>query len=353
MKKILVTGAGGSATHNFVDSLRIAEEDFYIVGVDVKPHHIELTDLNKRYLIPNVTDREYLKKLNKIIKKEKIQFIHPQPDPEVSFISKNRKKISAKTFLPSHKSISKCQNKIGLVNVLRSNKISTGESFLVGNEKNLKKTLVDVLRRHKKVWLRAIKGAGSKASLPVVNYEQAKAWIEYWKKMKGVSYEDFMITEFLPGKEFAFQSIWKDGELITSMARQRMEYFYGHLTPSGQTSTPSVAVTVHRKDVNEIGTMAVKAVDKNASGIFCVDMKENKEDVPCVTEINAGRFFTTSNFFARAGSNMPYYYIKLAFGEKIPKLPTYDPIPKDWYWVRMADMGFKLVKGGKWTSKKI
>jgi carbamoyl-phosphate synthase large subunit len=171
--------------------------------------------------------------------------------------------------------------------------------------------------------------------------------------MKGLKYSDFMVCEFLPGKEFAFQSIWKDGEIITSQARERMEYVFGNLTPSGQSSSPSIAKTVHRNDVNKIATEAVKTIDKKATGIFCVDMKENKQGVPSITEINCGRFFTTSNFFSTAGSNMPYFYIKMAYGEKLPNLPKYNAIPKGWYWIRTIDMGCKLIKGEKWTSKKL
>jgi len=353
MKRILVTGAGGSAAKNFIESLRLSPEKFYIVGIDIKPYHLELTDLDASYIVPSVTDQNYLKKLIYLIDKEKIDLVHPQPDPEVLFLSRNRNKVKAKLFLPKRKSIEVCQNKMKLISLLSQKKVPVGESFLVINEKVLLVAMKSLLKNGHKVWLRAIRGAGSRASLPVKSVKQAQFWIDYWSEMKGIGYGDFMATEFLPGKEFAFQSIWMKGKLITSQARERIEYLYGNLTPSGQTSTPSVARTVHREDVNEIATKAVLAVDTHATGVFCVDLKENKKSIPCVTEINAGRFFTTSNFFSEAGSNMPYYYVKMAFREKLPKLPKYNPIPENWYWVRMVDMGYKLVKNGKWKSKNI
>ena len=34
MKRILVTGAGGSPSANFIRSLRAADEEYYIVGTD-------------------------------------------------------------------------------------------------------------------------------------------------------------------------------------------------------------------------------------------------------------------------------------------------------------------------------
>ena len=96
----------------------------------------------------------------------------------------------------------------------------------------------------------------------------------------------------------------------------------------------------------------MKTIDNNASGIFCVDIKTDKNDKVKITEINAGRFFTTSYFFSKAGSNMPYAYIKFGLGEKekISKV-KFNSVPKDYYWVRNVDMGYKLIKD-KWKFKK-
>jgi carbamoyl-phosphate synthase large subunit len=114
--------------------------------------------------------------------------------------------------------------------------------------------------------------------------------------------------------------------------------------PSGQSSTPTIAKSVHNNTVNLVAYHGILALDPKATGIFCVDLKENEEGVPCITEINAGRFFTTSNFFAEAGSNMPYYYVKMAYGEEIPDLPQFNAVPEGLYWVRGMDMEQVMVK---------
>jgi len=353
MKRIIVTGAGGPAASNFIKSLRMAPEKFYIIGIDINHYHLELSDVEKTYIVPPISSPNYLKILNWLIKKEKIELVHPQPDPEVAFLSENREKINAKMFLPFKNTIRICQNKIETYNILQKNSVPVGKSYFINTEKDLKIAFKKISKSNDKVWLRATRGAGFRASLPVRSFGHARIWIDYWKKMKGIGYGDFMVTEFLPGKEFAFQSLWKDGKLITSQARERIEYLFGNITPSGQTSTPSVARTVHRDDVNRIATNSIKAIDSKATGVFCIDLKENKKGIPCVTEINAGRFFTTSNFFSEAGFNMPYFYVKMAFGEKLPRLEKYNPLPENLFWIRQVDMGYKLIKGKKWRSKKI
>lgn len=353
MKRMLVTGAGGSAGINFIDCLRMVHEKMYIVGTDVNKWHLELPDMDKRYLVPRSAETNYIDKLNQIIETEGIEFVHPQPDVEVKIISENRTKIDAITFLPDKNTIEICQNKMRLNDILGKNNIPAPKAFLIKDKKSLSKAINELKEEHEKIWIRATKGAGARAALPIKEEEHGKMWIDYWEKMRGLTYGDFMACEFLPGKEFAFQSVWKDGELITSLARERLEYIFGELTPSGQSSSPSVARSIHRNDINEIATNAILAVDKNATGIFCVDMKENENSVPCITEINAGRFFTTSNFFAKLGINMPYIYIKLAYKERLPDLQKHNAAPEGYYWIRLMDKGPILVRDGEWKTIKI
>jgi len=350
MKRILITGAGGNAAQNFIRSLRMAEENFYIVGTDTSPIHMECTDLEARYILPRFTDPEYLTKLNRIIQKEQVELIHPQPDVEVGFITQYRDKINAKSFLPSLEAIEICHDKTKTNECLKSHGVSVPHSVHVDSMEALPDLFYDLKRLFDIVWVRATRGAGSKAALPVKTLDQARNWIKYWIDMKGMTASDFMISEFLPGKEYAFQSLWHEGKLITSMARERVEYMFGNLMPSGQSSSPSIAKTVQRNDVNEVAVKSILAVDPKPHGVFCVDMKENSAATPCVTEINLGRFFTTSNFFSQAGSNMPYYYVQLAFGEKLPQLPQYNALEADLYWVRGVDREPRLFQGTKWSA---
>ena len=88
MKRILVTGAGGSAASNFVASLRLAPEPFYVVGVDVSPYHLELADVDARHLVPRSDAPNYLETLNDLITREGVEFVHAQPDAEVALLAR-------------------------------------------------------------------------------------------------------------------------------------------------------------------------------------------------------------------------------------------------------------------------
>ena len=101
MKKVLVTGSGGPAGINFVNSLRYSKEKMYLIGADVNKYHLEWPDVDERYILPRFTDVNYLSKLNELIEKTGAELVHPQPDGEVRVISENREKINAITFLPA------------------------------------------------------------------------------------------------------------------------------------------------------------------------------------------------------------------------------------------------------------
>ena len=75
--------------------------------------------------------------------------------------------------------------------------------------------------------------------------------------------------------------------------------------------------------------------------------------MPYPTEINAGRFFTTSYFFTKAGNNMPHIYVKMAFDEDIPPMSKYNSLPAGLYWIRHIDAPAVLRKDGDWRSKHI
>jgi len=351
-KTILVTGAGGSAGYNFIDSLKLVPKTYTVIGVDTNREHLALSNADHKYLVPpNSQPQAYIEALNTIIDRHHVQLIHPQPDVEVAFIAKHQKELHAPVFLPSPETIEKCHNKFQAAAIFQNNKVPVPRSFLLNKKSDVKKALEELQKGNDqaKVWIRAIRGAGSKAALPVTTVDQALSWIAYWDKTHAIGLGDFMAAEYLPGKEYAFQSVWQNGQLLVSQARERCEYVFGNLTPSGQTSSPSVARTVHHEGVNDVATRAVRAVDPQATGIFCVDLKENTAGQPCLLEINPGRFFTTSNFFSTAGCNMPHYYIQLALGEKTDDtFQPYNNLEPDLYWLRIIDMGYKLIRQNDW-----
>jgi carbamoyl-phosphate synthase large subunit len=71
--------------------------------------------------------------------------------------------------------------------------------------------------------------------------------------------------------------------------------------------------------------------------VFSVDLKENAAGVPCITEINAGRFSSGTNILDLTGKhNMAVTYVRLGLGEAVGIRDEYD-VAVDYYMLRDLD----------------
>jgi len=363
LKRILVTGAGGPASTNVIKSLRLAPEPFYIVGCDINKYRQYLHFADSFYLVPRATDEDYIQAIKKIIKEEEIEFIFPQPDIEVQIIGAHRDELGAMTFLPAQETIINCQDKwlsfekwkaagVPVPPTIELNKLfEEGAGTQIFYRRSLEEFMSQIKPPY---WIRGTKGAGGTGSTKADNIQTIENWVQYWRA-RGSDW-NFIISEYLPGRNIGWHSIWKDGQLLVSATRERLEYIYPYLSPSGITGTPTVQKTIWDEKVNDIGQRSVLAVDKNFTGLACVDLKEDKNGIPNPTEINPGRMFTTSLFFSKASQevwgdwrvNFPYINVRLGYDELIPyyeteKFHKFNALPPELYYIRHMDMGEKIV----------
>jgi biotin carboxylase len=341
---VLLLGAGGSAAANVLDALRRASTSYRVIGADASAVNLHLSRADERIVIPRASEPEYADAVLAAVERYGCDVVHPQPDADVLEIASMRDAIPAATYLPDDAVLELAADKLEFNSRLRDAGVPVPEAMPFWEIDDVAPAIAELLAAHDRVWVRARTGAGGRASLPVRTGAQAEAWVRWWIEERGLPASDFMASEFLPGREFAYQSVWQDGELVAGQLRERLEYLYGHLTPSGQTSTPAVARTVNEPAVDELAQHAIGAIDPEPRGAYCVDIKASGGGAAKVTEINAGRFFTTSNFFAAAGLNMPDMLVRCALGERPPRSGS-SPLPPDLFWIRMVDMGYALVPG--------
>jgi carbamoyl-phosphate synthase large subunit len=329
MKRILITGAGGGGSNNLIRSIRSSGYPAIIIGTNVERYLLARSRADKNYLIPRGdSGPQYLEAINKIVMEEKIDLIIPNNDTEVKAISQYRDQIPTRTFLPSQKTIEMCQDKFTLSEHLSKNGFKVARTFSVPDPDHVEEVYKN-FEGDDIVWCRMRKGSGSRGSLPVNNPEQVRFWIKYWHEMRGVPDSMFLLCEYLPGRDYAFQSLWKDGKLVIAKTCERVSYLFGNITPSGTSSTPRIGQVLNNPLVNELCTKAVQSIDPHATGMFSIDLKEDRHGQPCITEINIGRFFMISIVFSAVGRhNMAEIYLKEAFGEPVdvPESERYSDI---------------------------
>lgn len=319
MSKLLVTAAGGGASNNLIRGIRQSEyASAEIIGTNIDKFYLAKSLADTNYLVPRAdAGRPYVDAIKRIVEEENVDLIIANNDAEVGPISKHRDCFGAQVFLPRYETIELCQDKFTLNDHLSKNGIRVAETYALDSTEEIEQIFAQ-FPDDDLLWCRMRRGSASKGSLPVKSPDQTRFWIKYWQEMRGVPAEMFLLCEYLPGRDYAFQSLWKEGELVIAKTCERLSYLGGQWTPSGTTSTPRVGRLLNNRAVDEVCIRAVNNIDPEANGLFSIDLKEDREGNPCITEINIGRFFMITPVFNLTGRyNMAELYLRLAFGESI------------------------------------
>jgi len=360
MTRVLVTGSGGLAGVNFVRALRASSRDYYVIGTDFNKYHLLYPDVDARYLTPRHSDRSFIPRIAEIAKKEKADFLHPQPSSEAYVISSRRERVPCKIFLPPASVMRIGQDKLLSEKRLKAEGIPVAKTVPIKGKADIREAFSKL---GKPLWARARHGAGGRLSLLCDDPVEAGLWIQLWVKRGGVEYDEFILQEYLPGRNIAWDSIWKNGELVTSYSRERLEYPFKHISPSGITGTPSVSRIIRYPRLNEVCQRAVKAIDPKPNGAYSVDVKESASGSPCITEVDSGKFHSTMplwGYIAVKHLGLPQYanladlYVRLGMGEDVREMPPKtDLLPEGYYLLRDMDMGAYLWREDDGSRLKV
>ena len=337
----MVTGAGGPGGVNVTRALRLADEEIFLLGTDSNRYHICLAETDARELIPRAEEEtDYLHCLQSIIERYEIGLVIPTNGVEIRVLTGREAEAPARIFLPKPETVAIAQDKYRSFQVWAAESIPVPRTYPIQNPTDVDQVFAEIDTRP--IWVRGsgVPGHGiGVASLPCRTAGHAKAWVDHH-----AGWGRFIASEYLPGDNLTWLSIWNRGELVCSQSRRRLSYVIPHVSPSGITGAPAVCHTVHRRDLNEIGALAMRAIDDAPHGVFFLDFKCDADGQPKVTEVNAGRFGTTSpHFYAKAGFNVAHLLVRLAYGEPVGDVRRCDALPPDLYWIRTLDCGPVLV----------
>jgi carbamoyl-phosphate synthase large subunit len=331
--RLLVTGAGAGPAENLIRSLRAGDVPLAITGCHHDRFALKNSTADAKYLIPAAEQRGFARALRRVVARETIDLIVPTSDADVRAVARGRRALPCRVFLPRARVIELCRDKYRLNVLLRSRGVAAPLTYPVRSLAGLD-ALFRRLQPATTVWCRIRTGHGALGALAVKTPAQARAWIDYWVRMRGVRADAFTLSEYLPGRDFSCQSLWHEGTLVLTKTFERVTPFGGQ---PGAASVAALARTVREPRVADVCAAAVRAVDRRASGVFCFDVRENVRGAPCVTEINAGRFSMSTNLYDLVGKhNMAVTHVRLALGEPVDIRDEYD-VSEGYYMVRDLD----------------
>jgi len=320
-----VMGAGGPAGVNVCRALHMAG------------HKVIATDENLAHLVWCAPYAD----ISQGVFPEEADVVWAQPDSMVRWLSEDREMFKAKMLLPPHEVILTCQDKFQTADKwamagLRSEPVWIGEE--IADWLHIAKDRLGL-----PLWLRSRTGAGAYAATKVDDLRTGYHWIRYWET-RGEKIA-WVAEEYLPGPDYCWTSLWFEGERVAAFTRRRDEWLYPQNSPSGITGTPTIATIVHSPAVRSMAREALLEIDSKPHGAYAVDLRKDKAGIPRPTEINAGRWPTTSPLYTDLGANLPDMAVRLAMGDYVPRLGE-DIYPEGVRLHRHIDCGHVFTGGG-------
>ena len=346
-KHILITGMGDGGSNNLVRSLEkscLDLEKYTWFGSNLAPEIIAQSPLplGQNFLLPPATDPDYPAALTQLVRDQRIDLVIPNNDREVAAISAIRDVLSCRTFLPDNQTVQACQDKVVFYNKLTAAGIPVAKSYPLERFSDIgrigKKITTD------RIWIRPKSGSGSKGATWVNNAQQAEYWINLWVSLRGYKITDFTMSEFLPGRDYCFQSVWKNGRLLVCGLVERLSYLGGANRLSNMSSSPSFAKTIRDDSALKTIFETVRVLSDRPHGNFSFDLKGRSDGRMCITECNIGRFCMITPIFDLVGRyNMAEMHVRAAFDEEPEHIENPIDIQEGYYLVRTLDNQPKIV----------
>jgi predicted ATP-grasp superfamily ATP-dependent carboligase len=225
--------------------------------------------------LPFITDSNFIKEINQIIVKYKINFLYPANDDTILFLSENREKIKCSLILPNKESCLITRSKLKTYNFFKD-KLKTPKVF-----QSTKLRISDF-----PVFVKPNIGQGSKGATIVNSKNELDFLIN--------KNPDLVVMEYLPGKEYTIDCFTnKQGELLFSEGRERIRISNG------------VSVNTMPTKNKEFRKMAKIINNKlNLRGGWFFQVKKDINNILTLLEI-APRIAGTMSLHRNMGVNLP------------------------------------------------
>lgn len=271
MKKILITGAGGSTASYLCKSL---EKRYLIILCDGNPNCAGLHSKYKSYAVPFGSDPKFEEVLTKIIEENNIDYVVPGCDTELSKFWNIKEKFGdLKLILPNKEFIELSLDKKKLMEELRSREISDIKTY------TRKKVVFPV-------FLKPIKGSGSRNAHKINSEEQ----IEGYFKLYEYNEEDVLIQEFIEGQEYTVSVIVNNKNKLINIVPKKIIFKRG---------ITRIAVSEKNEEINRVCKKIVESF--KPCGPFNVQLTI-RNGIPYIFEINP-RISTTTVLTSEVAGN--------------------------------------------------
>ncbi|MBA7574622.1 hypothetical protein ES708_16434 [subsurface metagenome] len=272
-----------------------------VVSVDANPLAAALYLSDKHYIVPRISDPNYIDILLDVCKKEEVKLVIPTIDTELLILSQNKEifeKKGIKIAISDTKVIEICSDKLKTFQFFKESNIPTVGTSSYNQVDKIKKL-------NYPLFIKPCSGSASINTFKINNRKELDFFINYINNP--------VIQEYAEGKEFTMDILADfNGKALNVVPRERIEVRAGEIN-KGRT-VKDEKIIEYAKNITEklgaIGPITIQCFKKGNEIKF--------------TEINPriGGGYPLS--FA-AGANYPELLIRMVLGEKIaPRLGDFE-----------------------------
>ena len=243
----------------------------------------------KNYIsgLPLINESNFFDEFNSLLEKNKIDVVFPTHDTVAEFFASNTDKIKAKILCADKKTSEICRDKQKIYELFK-------------NEKFCPKTYAQI--KSFPVFIKPRKGQGSVGA----------RLIKSQKDIPNVKMEDYVICEYLEGKEYTVDCLTdKDGNLRYVSPRLRKRIFAG-ISAAGETEDLSDEIRQIAETINE---------KLNFLGLWWFQIKQDSNGIWKLLEISTRCACTMALTRAR-GVNLPLLSVYTLMGYDINVTPN-------------------------------
>lgn len=340
---ILITGVGGPTPIGIAKALRNTGIQYRLIGVDgskLAPGLYNRTLFDNTYKIPNANDKGYWEAIEEIIKKEQINYAFPIPETEVLKWAEKQEKdgLPCSALIPENRIAKKLFDKFATYNFLKSTNL-VPKSIQINTESSAKEIGTELQYPY---WIRGGSGAGAVGSFKVNHEEDLKKWLAI-----NPSIEDFIASEYLPGRNYACKVLFKSGQLVKAATGERIDYLLSSAAPSGISGMCAHGKLTNHPELIELSQKAINIIfdhfETKPHGFYTVDFREDAQGNPKITEINI-RNVSFTLAFALGGANFAKLMLDFCFNpEKLNDGKVHLKFDQEYHFIRGVDSELFII----------
>jgi carbamoyl-phosphate synthase large subunit len=328
-RTVFLPAVGGEPTIAAVVALRDGwkgPEELCLIGSDLDPDKAALVALDRFFVAPRRDDPAYVDFLQKIIAREEVDIVWPNPTEEQEIWhtwGERLRRPGVRTILPPLQAVAIFSSKADTYRLAASLGLRTPNFVKVACWQELEQAARGFGYPYRPVIFRRIRGKGG-IGLRVLRdppftardlFELPPSGMDVSLDMlQGILQEgpwpECIVCEYLPGIEYDVDCFAHCGCVEVAIPRRNDRMWGG---------TSARSETVDRPDLVEISSTLLEAV--GWEWIASVSWKEDIDGQPVLIEVNP-RMPASINLAWKAGCNLPLAALQVALGRPLGPWPT-------------------------------